>query len=114
MLIKNSKNSDIVVVKENDSTEITTPSAPRARNTSDVGIDAATSASEEVASFASIASFASLGYNYGMAVASSPFQASPAMILADGAYMMNMMDGRSNPAYTWDSGYGASNTQMSK
>ena len=51
MLIKNSKNNDIAV-KENDSAGITTPSAPRARNTSDIGDCDAASASAACATIA--------------------------------------------------------------
>lgn len=90
MLIKNSKNNDIVVVKENDSAGITTPTAPRARNTSDIGDDDAASASAACATIASFASLATFGYNPGIVSASSSssssFQASPAMIMADGMY----------------------------
>ena len=90
MLIKNSKNNDIVVVvKENDSAGITTPSAPRARNTSDIGDGDADSASAACATIASFASLATFGYNPGIMSASSSsssFQASPAMIMADGMY----------------------------
>ena len=87
MLIKNSKNNDIVVVKENDSAGITTPSAPRARNTSDIGDGDADSASAACATIASFASLATFGYNPGIvSSSSSSFQASPAMIMADGMY----------------------------
>ena len=96
MLIKNLKNNDIVV-NENDSVGITTPSAPRARNTSDIGDGDAASASEACASFASFASLATFGYNTGMASSSSSsFQASPAMIMADGMYMMDECNARDN------------------
>lgn len=79
---------------------ITTPSAPRARKTSDIGVDigdgpsdataaTAATAAASYASYASFASFASFAYTFDTASSTiATFQASPAMLTADGLYLM--------------------------
>ena len=76
---------------------ITTPSAPRARKTSDIGVDigdgssdaTAAAAAAAAASFASYGSFASFAYTFDTASSTiATFQASPAMLTADGLYLM--------------------------
>ena len=73
---------------------ITTPSAPRARKTSDIGVDIGdgpsdATAAAAAASFASYGSFASFAYTFDTASSTiATFQASPAMLTADGLYLM--------------------------
>ena len=76
---------------------ITTPSAPRARKTSDIGVDigdgpsdaTAAAAAASFASYGSFASFASFAYTFDTASSTiATFQASPAMLTADGLYLM--------------------------
>ena len=73
---------------------ITTPSAPRARKTSDIGVEIGdgpsdATAAAAAASFASYGSFASFAYTFDTASSTiATFQASPAMLTADGLYLM--------------------------
>ena len=73
---------------------ITTPSAPRARKTSDIGVDIGdgpsdATAAAAAASFASYGSCASFAYTFDTASSTiATFQASPAMLTADGLYLM--------------------------